>query len=295
MARSLAGSLAGSKRKMEFELKKEFFKKIATSLTCNFCKMVPKQGPFYISKDGDGRMACSDCKDEKLPNSVPNPCAENILQALPLVACRYRKNDCQVVQDPENISYHEEDCEFREVDCYYGYCKKSVAFSKFLSHVEASHDNMYTARKPSILEGSKLSFKFRVKDGILDKNTRWGSLFEFNGKNFLLHVDFEISSKIWFAWVQMYGSKFEAKNYKYSIQLKENEDLGTPFYKGPMKSVDDRKTEVIKSKIGLVVVSDVLSKHLNEKHAFEVVVQIEDLKPKDDEMDRDSEVSNEGE
>merc|ERR1711976_1114144 len=96
-------------------------------------------------------------------------------------------------------------------------------------------------------------------------------------------------------WLQMYGSKFEAKNYQYSIQLEEKEDLGTPIYKGPMKSLDDRKTEVFNSKIGLLVASDVIKKHRDENHILKIFFEMKDLKPKDDEMDRDSNVSNEGE
>ena len=90
----------------------------------------------------------------------------------------------------------------------------------------------------------------------------------------------------------MYGSKFEAKNYKYSVQLQENEDLGTPIYKGPMKSLDDRKTDVFKSKVGLVVPLDVFKKHLGNETKIVFELKIEDLKPKEDEMDQDSEASN---
>ena len=298
MAGSSNSSLAGSKRKMEFEHKKEFFETVAPSLTCNFCKMVPKQGPLYISKNGDERMACTDCKDEKLPNSVAVPCTENILKALPMAACRYRKNDCHVVQDPKNISYHEEDCEFRDVECYYGYCKENVAFSKLLTHVKAHFQNPDFTK---IIEnsdeknGSKSITFSEITDANLKKNTHWGGrITKVNGKKFLIHFNAMMSGNC-FAWLQIYGSKFEAKNYQYSIQLEEKEDLGTPTYKGPMKSLDDRKTEVFNSKIGLFVASDVIKKHRNENKELKICFKIKDLKPKDDEMNRDSDVSNEGE
>ena len=299
MAGSSNGSLAGSKRKMEFEHKKEFFETVAPSLTCDFCKMVPKQGPFYISKNGDGRMACSDCKDEKLPNSVAVPCTENILKALPLVACQYRKNDCQVVQDPKNISYHEEDCEFRDVQCYYGYCKENVAFSKLLTHIKNAHGAATPDLTKSIgsfdNENGPNFMTFIVTDATLSEDRFWGGrIFEVNGKKFLIHFNSTKSGNCSF-WLQMYGSKFEAKNYQYSIQLEEKEDLGTPIYKGPMKSLDDRKTEVFNSKIGLLVASDVIKKHRDENHILKIFFEMKDLKPKDDEMDRDSNVSNEGE
>ena len=141
-AGSSKGSLTGSKRKMEFDLNREFFKKVAPSLTCHFCKIVPKQGPLYISKnadEGDRRIACQDCKFEKLPQSVPMPCSENILEALPLAACRYRKNNCQVVQDPKNISYHEEECNFRDVECIYKNCLEIVSVENVSQHLVTKH------------------------------------------------------------------------------------------------------------------------------------------------------------
>ena len=285
------GSLAGSKRKMEFEFKKEFFETIAPSLTCSFCEIVPKEGPLYNAKCG--RIACQDCKNEKLPDGVAMTCTENMLKALPLAACRYRKNDCKIVQDPKNIAYHEEDCQFRNVECYYPTCGVTVAFSKLDDHFQAY--NHHTGRLVDA-KGSKLRYGAIFQDSFFDAkgDTAWGPIpIKFNEKKFILHLMLKLKEKYYFAWLQMQGSKYEAKNFKYFIQLQEKEDLGTPTYKGPMKSLDDKRTDVLESKLGLVVPLDVLKKHMDEQKILHLEIEIEDLKPKDDENDRDSDVSNE--
>ena len=285
------GSLAGSKRKMEFEFKREFFDTIAPSLTCHFCEIIPKKGPLYNSKCG--RIACKDCKNEKLPNGVAMACTENILQALPLSACRYRKNDCKIVQDPKNISYHEEDCQFRNIECYYPTCRRTVAFSKLDDHFQAY--NHQTGRLIDA-KGLKLNYGAIFQDSFFDAkgDTAWGPIpIKFNEKKFILHLMLRLKEKHYFAWLQMQGSKYEAKNYKYFIQLQEKEDLGTPTYKGPMKSLDDKRTDVLESKVGLVVPLDVLKKHMDDQKIVHLEIEIQDLKPKDDENDGLSDVSNE--
>ena len=281
------GSLAGSKRKMEFEFKREFFETIAPSLTCSFCEIVPKKGPLYTAKCG--RIACQDCKNGKLRNGVAMTCTENILKALPMAACRYRKNDCKIVQDPKNISYHEEECELRNVDCYDPNCDGNVAFSKLKDHFQEFNHKIWKTVKA---KNSKV--RHRAQMTSLDYNISWQpSHIEFNEKVFILQLRYDSKEKNLIVWLQMYGSKFEAKNFKYVVKFQENEDFGTPIYKGPMKSLDDRKTDILESKIGLVVPLNVLKNHLNDDNIFDLDIEIEDLKPKDDENDRDSDVSNE--
>ena len=296
-AGSSKGSLTGSKRKMEFDLNREFFKKVAPSLTCSFCLVVPKQGPLYVSKnadEGDRRIACQDCKFEKLPQSVPMSCTENMLEALPLAACRYRKNKCHVVQDPKNISYHEEECNFRDVECVFRRCLEIVSVENVSQHLVAKHS--FNLKPEMITKSGKYRRKIKIREEcfIMRPNGEpWRGLLgpiSFQEKNFFIQVEINPKKNYFQAWVQMYGSKFEAKNFKYSLQLEEKDDLGSLSYNGPMKSLDDRKTDVFKSKVGLVVPLDVLKKHLGNETKITFEVKIEDLKPKDDEMD--SEASN---
>ena len=297
-AGSSKGSQVGSKRKMEFDINREFFKKVAPSLTCSFCQVVPKEGPLYISKnadEGDRRIACQDCKFEKLPQSVPMPCSKNILEALPLAACQYRKNNCLVVQDPKNISYHEEECNFRDIECIFRRCLEIVSVENVSQHLVAKHS--YNLKPEMITKSGKYIRKIKIREEYFTMRPHgkpWRGLLgpiSFNEKTFFLQCEINPKKNYFQAWLQMYGSKFEAKNFKYSLQLGGKDDLGSPSYNGPMKSLDDRKTEVFEAKTGLVVILDVIRKYLDDDDKLRLGIKIEDLKPKDDEMD--SQVSNE--
>ena len=170
-----------------------------------------------------------------------------------------------------------------------------MAFSKLEDHFQA-----HNHQKGRLIEaiGSKIQYGAHIQDKFFIPNGdyMWDWIpinIKFNGKVFMLNMIFRTAEKHFFAWLQMQGSKFEAKNFKYFIQLQEKEDLGTPIYKGPMKSLDDKRTDVLESKVGLVVPLDVLKKHMDEQKILHLEIEIEDLKPKDDENDRDSDVSNE--
>ena len=84
-----------------------------------------------------------------------------------------------------------------------------------------------------------------------------------------------------FFWIQILGSKFEAKNFKYSLQVEDTEFEGTLNYKGYVKSLDDKKTDVyLASTAGLIISLEVVKKFPGD--VFTMEIEIEDQKPKED-------------
>ena len=76
-------------------------------------------------------------------------------------------------------------------------------------------------------------------------------------------------------YLQIYGSKFEAKNFIYRIKI-EDPEFGEFCYKGYVKSLDDKKMVAYESQIGLIVPSKVLKKFIDDDLTVEI--EIEDLK-----------------
>merc|ERR1712062_491482 len=119
-----------------------------------------------------------------------------------------------------------------------------------------------------------------------------------NGKKFLLHWNIEpafVGQKLLktyvFLWVQIIGSKFETKNFKYSLQVEDPRFEGTHFYKGYVKSLDDKKTDVYESyTAGLMISFQGLKKFTDD--VFTMEIEIEDQKPKED-SNADEEVKDE--
>ena len=280
--------MAASRQKMEFELKKELYEAIAPGFACNSCKILPREGPLYFD---NGKIVCSDCKTELL---IEIPGTEKLLQTLPMAACRYQKNGCQIIQDRKNISYHEEDCPVRDVECIFGFCQKNVIASEMANHLKNEHD-FNNEVKFTFKNGQKATVLRSKNDAKECKETEWtkssnmlryteGPL-EFNGKMFYLQKEIDSSRSSVLFWLQMYGSKFEAKNYRYSVQLQEKQDLGTLIYKGPVKSLDDSKTKVFESKVGLAISFEVFEKYLDDESGLTFELEIKDLKPKDDDVE----------
>ena len=55
--------MAESKRKIEFETRKRIFDLVGDEGACTFCKIIPRNGPIYMSKEDT--IVCSSCKDSK--------------------------------------------------------------------------------------------------------------------------------------------------------------------------------------------------------------------------------------
>ena len=288
------------KKKMRYEVKKEFFEANAKNFTCSFCKIVPREGSLYLSTNGDEKISCATCRTEKLPNSLRMPGTEGLLQSLPVTSCRFKKNNCPVVQDPKNIAYHEEDCQFRDIECPYCFCKDFIPQSTLEEHL-ISHTIDFVGRLDEAgnikcENGYALVKKRLPSETFVNQKISRNLLGPINhdGKLFFVQYEKVHALKHVYFWVQMVGSKFEAKNFKYTIQLQENDEYGSSTYKGPMKSLDDSKTKVFESKIGLTVPFEVIKKYRDNDSTIDLEIKIEDLKPKDDEGDQDSMISNDG-
>ena len=94
-------------------------------------------------------------------------------------------------------------------------------------------------------------------------------------------IQFLFNSEISMAkvFVQILGSKFEAKNYKYAIKFEEAEDpvFGDYNYKNQVKSLDDKKEEVFKSNACLILPLEMVREYIDTE--FKFIVEIEDLEP----------------
>merc|ERR1712018_748584 len=97
-----------------------------------------------------------------------------------------------------------------------------------------------------------------------------------SGKKFLLHYIIDPASiageeRHVFFWVQIIGSKFETKNFKYSLQVEDQGFEGTYSYKGYVKSLDDKKSDIYKtSTAGLMISFGILKKWSGNVFTMEI-------------------------
>ena len=275
-------------KKIKFETKKEMFDQVADEVTCNICKIVPRKIPLYMSPGGS--VVCCDCRESNpgrnfVRNSV-TIALEKVLSNLPR-ACKFRKNDCKIALELANIEYHEEDCQLREVTCPMQFCTDNCLFNAVSDHLKTKHNfdlSIPNKGVQKLVEDKKLA-TFVVKCREITKEefdpsrpgwglgwrhiVKLGSIFE---KTFLLHFEVNAAKKTALFWVQIIGSKFETKNFKYSIQI-EDKEFGTNIYKNYVISLDHNKEDVYKSTTVLMINTDILEKFVGDNLTIEIGIE----------------------
>ena len=279
-------------KKIKFETKKELFDEVADDFECFYCKIVPREPPIYHLAS-DGNVVCSTCKESnpkgKFRRDAATTALEKVLFCLPR-SCKFKKNDCDVVLDKDVIAYHEEDCKHRDVKCPIGSCANDnelYSFSLLKNHLIEDHKYDFTVPTKNVtkFEDSKFLFPFWFIENhfMVDESKSWSysEPWMFEGYPFLLHYRRRDTS-CWTFSITIYGSRFEAKNFHYWIKV-EDAEIGTFYYKGPVKSIDDDKNEFMRSHECLTVPAKLLKKYMGKLYRIEV--GMENLKPKDDNKD----------
>ena len=281
--------MAEPRPKIEFQIKKELFEAIADNASCIQCKAVPRKGPIYQSRTDIDDILCEECYDEESDDIVDfDQCGTlaKMLYGYQVTSCKFRKNGCKVIQDLKNIEYHEEDCEVREILCPFLFCKKVISFNALKEHFSQSHfdlddDSKVDEIKDKIMKLEEPEIQERGEEG-----SRALFLYKQYEKLFILHVQTlslpQQNSVV--IWVQLYGSKFEAKNYNFTIKMGDSTH-GQCMFKGAVKSLDDDKNEAFEKQYGLIVSFDFAEKFFDAKSSLIVEIEIEDLKPQEEQAD----------
>ena len=294
--------MAESKAKIEFQTKKELFEAIVDNVVCSFCEVVPRKGPIYQSteltpknEDSDDKserpvkrprlmvqkIACGECLPDNDVRFQRNFNLENMLYAYPITSCKFRKNDCKVIQDLKNIEYHEEDCEFRDIRCPYN-SGEWVSFSNLKGHLAEIHKCDLDEKYDDDLGIKDKVFTLNIGSHEFDEEDK-GFVYFFHeiGKTFLIHMDsfVEEGKPSVTLSIQLYGSKLEVKNYNCLIQMGDSIH-GLHMFKGPINSIDDNPQDH-----GLVVSLDFAKKFIDEEGTLTVEIEIENLKPEEEQTD----------
>ena len=301
-----------SRAKIEFQTKKELYEAIA--IACYFCKVVPRKGPIYqsnelIPKNEESndeserpakrprlmvqKIACEDCfKPTRGTNFQRSVNLENTLYAFSVTSCKFRKSGCKVIQDLKNIEYHEEDCEFRDILCPFGYCKETISLSELKRHlknhnIDLNNADSYTVVNDKVFKLNAITADHNVDDDI-NEQRQFHHFFRQNGKIFFIQLDINWQNEekeLFMIWIQLCGSKYEAKNYDCFIQIGDSH--GRSMFKGPVRSLDDDKDEAFDKQYGLVVSWDFAKKFIDDEDSLTVEIEIEDLKPQEEQTDYD--------
>ena len=291
-----------SNSKSEFLLKKNLFDQIAEDVVCHVCKIVPRKPPIYHLNNG--KIICGSCKDASPGTQVHRQTVtialEKLLFSLP-TSCKFKDNGCDIVQDRRSIEYHEEDCNFRDVNCFYDFCQVKCSFESLEHHLRQDHPDpeLWTNKLVPSSKFGNPKFPRHQNHG------RGCKILTHHEKTFYLLYEADSSSQRCTFYVMLYGSKFEAMNFKYLMKIESSDDGGKYSFEGQVKSIDDDKDEVFKSGVGCLVVpleavaekevqGDKETNAKNPKNKFFLEVEIFDLKALSEEnTDQNSDIEDE--
>jgi len=188
---------------------------------------LPRQGPIYQCENG--HCICSDCHAKVIEQSVPNQakcpsCREDLGKIRNLAVekvlgkmshkCEFVDYGCTFEETPETLKLHEEDCQYRLVNCIDLSCKTKISMAQLISHVTKDH-------KEALLSPyeNPLKFALTVTEEYFEWETTWQTRhITLQDKHFFGEI-WRNSDGLWNLWVYMIGSKRDCKGYTYTIRI----------------------------------------------------------------------------
>ena len=115
-------------------------------LECPVCLKVPRRGNVYQCKRGHSICSgchphltmCPICRVAMSKSPARNFAMEKLLSKV-THACKFADHGCIFEEAFGPLESHEQDCEFRLVNCISRVCETQVSLAKLLEHIEEDH------------------------------------------------------------------------------------------------------------------------------------------------------------
>ena len=200
-------------------------------LKCIFCENHVSAGKYRWYKCFKGKhQICQDCKETKskaskccgMPVSDYCEMTKELLKAKTMkFKCKNTSEGCQQIYGEEAMIAHEAECIYRYVTCpNFFSCEDDMLYHEFFEHIEKDDDIVKI--EPSNLKVVKVKSDYFVKNlEYYDEANFYFTpyKFVFHDRVFLFNgVKYQEDDTFYF-WVQMVGSKFEAKIYYYTLEF----------------------------------------------------------------------------
>ena len=75
------------------------------------------------------------------------------------------------------IEYHEEDCEFRDILCFFAYCDKTFSAKKLPEHIKSVHHKDISIPSPNLLKkrGAGFIWQIKILEKYFNSHTLWAT------------------------------------------------------------------------------------------------------------------------
>jgi hypothetical protein len=146
---------------------------------------------------------------------------------------------------------HEPECEWRPIFCPVFCCKaKTVIFKKLGQHL-TEHHTANVLRK--LIDNNKETLVSHiVKECYYSKNLT-GNPFQLSLNNDQFFYEMTLNKGQFYFWVYYHGSPEEAKNYKATIKVYNDDGEKQFTYNATVRSLDESKETIIKDENALII------------------------------------------
>ena len=274
------------------EFKQKSLENVIKILLCYKCKAVPgpaeKQKNRYVCMDYSHQL-CEECKSECDCGSEvgkrPNPVVHQILEDLPIYCPHYKTGCRETFLEAKDWEDHQLECVFRQVYCPRTSCHDKngkVVFKDIAAHFSSKHDPKSCVNQDGESVKSSLSHDFLLSGD--ETIGHWLRKMSLHSIDFFLLG--RIESGILYFWIYILGSRFEAKNYAYTLSVTGKNGTKFTFY-GHVKPLDEAAKDIIAEKsvfmIGFEFVKSLRDKNWDWSMEVTIHALKEEVKDKDEE------------
>ena len=232
---------------------------LGKELKCYICKSGPKPGKnlqwYRCLSMHQICQICHDTKTENVKQSIIKKClcsqhislgyckmTEAFLKSKSMrFLCENQERGCQQILSEESTILHESDCIYRLVKCPGIDCGSKVPVLELLEHMEKYGCGAYQPFSKKV--GQEWVQTFGVGSKAFGK-CLYPFKHELNGQVFFSVGKAVFDTFYW--WVQMVGSKFEAKNYYYTLKLHGVDPEVRVVYSGQVFPIDETSDSITK-------------------------------------------------
>ena len=275
----------------------EFVEEFIPVLQCFSCKAVP--GPEEAKRKryncfNESHALCENCKFRCPCGSQvcrkPSKLAEKVLNKYPWMCCNFNEGCRESRSQVEMLEIHQRNCDFRKVHCPVVFCNEMHKFMHLIEHLQ-SHENPVMG-SPVEITGEK---EFAVKltdDPTKESDYGWLRPIWLQSQLGTFFLNRCVKRGFFYLWVSYYGSPEGAKNLRYTIRMKGDEDEYASTFHGTVLTVDEEeKYSIIENKPIMTIKLGLAQQMQNKKKRLMIKLKITSLKEEAKDEDVESGVS----
>ena len=205
----------------------------------------------------------------KLLSTIPHPCKNG-------------KYGCQEIAMLEELTLHEDICDYRKVNCVADYCKADVCYLNYMEHFEINHlyfdhiddddddddETKNTARPYSI---DTIGFFFYDIESLkMNRINAFDQTF--------LEVN-HVQNGFVYRWVVLVGFKEEAEKYCYQATIANLTNVNDKItFSGKVRSLDETRKDIIAEQKCFIVGKQTCKNLMDENEEIYYKIELRNLK-----------------